>query len=125
MAIGNCLMEMDVKSEALVCYLNAVRLKPGNKTTWVALIRGLFLTGYYSEAIIQLAVAREHCGEKGDFYYYHAASLFELGKAKEAMLQLEKGLKLSPARIKIFTDLNPEYMLRSSVTELIGKYKKR
>ena len=124
MAIGNCLMEMNVKSEALVCYLNAVRLKPGNKTTWVALIRGLYITGYYEEALTQLAVAREHCGEKGDFAYYQAAVLFELGKAKEALLQLEKGLKLSPGRVKIFTDLNPEFLLRTPVAEVIGKYKK-
>jgi tetratricopeptide (TPR) repeat protein len=125
LAIGNCLMEMDVKSEALVCYLNAVRLKPGNKSTWLALVRGLFITGYYQEAITQLAVARDHCGDKGDFYYYHAASLFEMGKAKEAMLQLEKGLRTSPTRVKMFTELNPEYLLRSSITELIGKYKKK
>lgn len=125
MAIGNCLMEMDVKSEALVCYLNAVRLKPGNKTTWIALVRGLFITGYYEEVITQLAVATAHCGEKADFYYYHAACLFELGKAKEALLQLEKGLRISPLRIKIFTELNPEYLLRSAVTELIGRYKKK
>jgi tetratricopeptide (TPR) repeat protein len=125
MAIGNCLMEMDVKSEALVCYLNAVRLKPANKSTWLALVRGLYLTGYYDEAITQLAVAKEHCGDKGDFNYYYAACLFALGKAKEAMLQLEKGLKVAPARVKIFTELNPEHMLRSSVTELIGKYKKK
>ncbi len=125
MAIGNCLMEMDVKSEALVCYLNAVRLKPGNKTTWIALIRGLFLTGYYDEVIIQLDVARDHCGDKGDFNYYHAAALFEQGKVKEAMIRLEKGLKDSPKKIKIFTDLNPEYMLRSAVTELISRYKKK
>jgi tetratricopeptide (TPR) repeat protein len=124
MAIGNCLMEMDVKSEALVCYLNAVRLKPGNKTTWVALIRGLYLTGYYDEAITQLSVAREHCGEKGDFYFYHAAALFELGKAKEALLQLEKGVKMAPTRVKTFTDLNPDFIRRASVTEVIAKYKK-
>jgi len=125
MAIGNCLMEMDVKSEALVCYLNAVRLKPGNKTTWVALIRGLFLTNYYEEVIIQLDVARTHCGDKAEFDYYHAAALLEMGKAKEAMIQLENGLKMSPQKSKIFTSLNPEYLLRSSITELIGKYKKK
>lgn len=125
MAIGNCLMEMDVKSEALVCYLNAVRLKPGNKSTWVALIRGLYLTGYYSEAITQIAVAQDHCGDKGDFHYFHAASLFELGKAKEALLQLEKGLKIAPAKVKMFTELNPEFLLRTAVAELIGKYKKK
>lgn len=125
MAIGNCLMEMDVKSEALVCYLNAVRLKPGNKSTWMALIRGLFLTRYYDEVITQLEVARDHCGEKGDFSYYHAAALFELGKVKEAMIQLENGLREAPKKVKLFTDLNPEYMLRASVTELIARYKKK
>lgn len=124
MAIGNCLMEMDVKSEALVCYLNAVRLKPGNKSTWVALVKGLYLTGYYDEAITQLAVAREHCGDRGDFYYFHAAALFELGKAKEALLQLEKGIKLAPKRVKMFTELNPEFLMRTAVAELIGKHKK-
>jgi len=125
MAIGNCLMEMDVKSEALVCYLNAVRLKPGNKSTWVALIRGLFLANYYDEALTQLEVAREHCGDKPDFYYYHAAILLELGKSKEALLQLEKGLKLAPVKLKLFTSLNPDYLLRAAVAELISKYKKK
>lgn len=125
MAIGNCLMELDVKNEALVCFLNAVRLKPGNKTTWVALIRGLYLAGYYDEALTQIEVAREHCGEKADFSYYHAAALFELGKTKEALIQLENGLKLMPSKIKIFTGLNPEYLRRSSVSDLVSRYKKK
>ncbi len=124
MAIGNCLMELNVKSEALVCYLNAVRLKPDNKTTWVSLVRGLYIAGYYEEAILQLQVAMDHCGEKGDFFYFHAAALFELGKAKEAMLQLEKALSMAPAKVKLFTELNPEFLMRTPVTELIGKYKK-
>jgi tetratricopeptide (TPR) repeat protein len=125
MAIGNCLMEMDAHSEALVCYLNAVRLKPGNKTTWIALLKGLYVSGYFDEALTQLEVAREHCGDKPDFRYYHAAILFELGKSKEAMLQLEKALKAAPRRTKVFTELNPEYMRRTSVTDLIAKYKKK
>ncbi len=124
-AIGDCLMEMDVKSEALVCYLNAVRLKPGNKGTWMSLIRGLYLSGYYEEGLIQLEAARLHCGDKGDFNYYHAACLFEMGKAKEAMLQLEAGLKTAPKKARLFTDLNPEYLLRSQVSDLLGRYKKK
>ncbi|PZF73219.1 tetratricopeptide repeat protein [Taibaiella soli] len=125
LAIGNCLMEMNVNNEALVCFLNAVRLKPGNKTTWVALMRGLYLSGFYDEALTQIEVAREHCGDKPDFRYYQAACLFELGKAKEAALQLEKALKEAPRKLKIFTELNPEYLRRSAVTELIAKYKKK
>ena len=125
MAIGDCLMEMDVKSEALVCYLNAVRLKPGNKSTWMALVRGLFLSGYYEEGLIQLEAARDHCGEKGDFNYYQAACLFEMGKAKEALLQLEAGLKTAPKKFKLFTELNPEFLLRTQVADLLGRYKKK
>ncbi len=125
MAIGNCLMEMDVKNEALVCYLNAVRLKPGNKTTWVALIKGLYIAGYYDEALTQLSVAREHCGDKPDFNYYGAAILISLGKTKEGMIMLEAGLKFAPSRIKIFTDLNPEFMRRTAVVDLISKYKEK
>lgn len=125
MAIGNCLMEMNVKNEALVCFLNAVRLKPGNKSTWVALIKGLYTAGYYEEALTQLEVAYEHCGEKADFRYYQSAILFEMGKTKEALIQLEKALKLAPTKSKTFTDLNPEYLRRTSVTDLISKYKKK
>jgi tetratricopeptide (TPR) repeat protein len=125
MAIGNCLMELNVKNEALVCYLNAVRLKPGNKTTWMALIRGLYIAGYFDEALTQLAVAREHCGEKPDFQYFHAAILLEMGKSKEALIQLEKALKSGPSRLKTFTELNPEYLKRNAVVELIAKYKKK
>jgi tetratricopeptide (TPR) repeat protein len=125
MAIGNCLMEMKVTNEALVCFLNAVRLKPGNKSTWVALIRGLYLSGYYSEAITQLNIAKDHCGEKPEFFYYSAAVLIEQGKSKEGMQQLEQGLRAAPTRVKMFTELNPEFLRRSAVAELIGRYKKK
>lgn len=124
-AIGNCLMELNVKSEALLCFLNAVRLKPANKTAWVALVRALYISGYYTEVISQLDVARDLCGDKGDFYYFHAAALFELGKAKEAQLQLEKAVKMSPKKAKVFTELNPEFMLRTAVADIIAKAKKK
>lgn len=125
MAIGNCLMEMKVTNEALVCFLNAVRLKPGNKSTWVALIRGLYLSGYYSEAITQLNIARDHCGEKPEFFFYAAAVLIEQGKSKEGMQQLELGLRAAPTRVKMFTELNPEFLRRAPVAELIARYKKK
>jgi tetratricopeptide (TPR) repeat protein len=125
MAIGNCLMEMQAESEALVCYLNAVKLKPNNKTTWIALIKGLFTAGYFEEALTQIEIARENCGDKGDFRYLQAATLLELGKSKEALIQFEQALKLAPTKVKMFTALNPEYIRRGSVSDLIGKYKKK
>jgi len=125
MAIGNCLMEMDAENEALVCFLNAVKLKPNNKTTWMALIKGLYVSGYYDEALTQIEIARENCGDKADFRYLQAACLFEMGKSKEALIQFEQALRSSPAKVKLFTSLNPEYIRRSAVSDLISKYKKK
>ncbi len=124
MALGNCLMAMDAMSEALVCYLNAVRLKPNNKTTWTALIRGLYVGGYYEEALTQLEIARDHLGDKPDLRYYDAALLLEMGKSKEALIQLETALRGAPKRLRIFTDLNPDFLRRSAVSELIARYKR-
>ncbi|MGN6477888.1 MAG: tetratricopeptide repeat protein, partial [Flavipsychrobacter sp.] len=64
-------------------------------------------------------------GDKPDFRYFQSAMLWELGKTKEAMLQLEKALKAAPAKMKLFTELNPEFLRRSGVTDLITKYKKQ
>lgn len=125
LAIGNCLMEMNSTNEALLCYLNAVRLKPLVKTTWLALIRGLFFAEHYDEALTQIEVARGNCGDKADFDYLQAAVLFEMGKTKEALIQLENGLSESSSKVKIFTQLNPDYIKRNAVAELIAKYKKK
>ena len=48
-----------------------------------------------------------------------------MGKAKEAMLQLEAALKDAPKKLKVFTGLNSEYLLRAPVAELIARYKKK
>lgn len=125
MAIGNCLMEMDVKNEALICYLNAVRLKPNNKTTWVALIKGLYLSGFYDEALTQIELARENCDDKPDFRYLQAAVLFEMGKTKEALLHLETALSGGLSKLKMFMELNPENLKRTAVNDLICQYKKK
>ncbi|MES2479410.1 MAG: tetratricopeptide repeat protein [Bacteroidota bacterium] len=125
LAIGNCLMEMNSTNEALLCFLNAVRIKPSVKTTWLALIRGLFFAQHYDEALTQIDVARGNCGDKADFDYLQAAVLFEKGKTKEALIQLENGLTESVSKVKIFTQLNPDYIKRSAVSELIAKYKKK
>jgi tetratricopeptide (TPR) repeat protein len=118
-------MELNVFNEALILYLNAVRLKPSQKNTWIALIRGLYFAKMYDEGLTQIPMANESCGEKADFFYLHAALLLELGKTKEAMLQLEEGLRLSPSKARSFTQLNPDYLLRSDVAELIARFKKK
>lgn len=125
MAIGNCLMELDAGADALVCYLNAVQLKPSNKTTWVALVKGLYQNGFYDEALAQLSIARENCGDKADFDYLQSLALFALGKSKEATLYLENGLSQSPTKLKSMIALNPELLQRKSVADLVARYKRK
>jgi tetratricopeptide (TPR) repeat protein len=125
MAIGNCLMELNAGADALVCYLNAVQLKPSSKTTWVALIKGLYQNGYHDDALAQLELARTNCGSKPDFDYLQALVLFALGKSKEAILFFESGLSQAPAKLKSMIALNPELLQRKSVADIVARYKRK
>ncbi len=125
MALGNCLMELDVAKEALVCYLNAVRLKPNVKTTWMALVRGLYLAKFYDEAMIQLEIAINNCGEKPEFAYYRAAILMAQGKSKEAMIHLENAYVEGPKKLNCLLNLNPEILQHPMVVDVIARNKKR
>ena len=48
---------------------------------------------------------------------------FELGKSKEALLQLEMAMKEAPSLVKQFVELNPSLLQHCSVVEIIGTYK--
>ena len=54
MAIGNCLMHMNIPNEAVICYLNAVRIKPNIKTTWIALIKSFNFICLYAAGSYQI-----------------------------------------------------------------------
>jgi hypothetical protein len=57
------------------------------------------------------------------FIYYKSAVLFEIGKSKEALLQLEMVMKEAPSLVKQFVELNPSLLQHSAVVEIIGTYK--
>jgi tetratricopeptide (TPR) repeat protein len=125
LAIGNCLMELNLANEALLCFLNAVTIKPSSKTVWIALLRALVINGQYDEALHQVEAARENCGDKPEFDFLQAAILFEVGKSKEALLFLEEGLMANVNKLRLFTQLNPDYMKRTAVIDIISKYKRK
>lgn len=125
LAIGNCLMELEAYHEALVCFINAVRLKPGNKSNWMALVKGLYKSGDFEEALNQVLLAKETLGNKPDLAYYHAGILFALGKSKEALLHLEAALAEAPARMKLLTEIDPDVLQRKAVAELVARSKRK
>lgn len=125
MALGNCLMEMNAEKEALVCYLNAVQLRPDIKSTWQALIKGLYAADYFDEALTQLSIAIEHCGPKTDFIFYKAAILLAKGKTKDAIIHLERALAENPKKMVALNFIDKEISRHPVFAEILIRYKKK
>lgn len=125
LALGNCLMELNSDKEALVCYLNAVQLRPDIKSTWQALVRALYTTGYYDEALSQLIIAEEHCGPKAEFLYYRSVILLAKGKTKEALLILDQALLNNSRKINALQYIDKEIVQHPLVAEKLVRYKKK
>ncbi|MBK7689815.1 MAG: tetratricopeptide repeat protein [Bacteroidetes bacterium] len=125
LALGNCLMEMNAEKEALVCYLNAVQLRPDIKSTWQALVKALYSSNYLDEALSQLIIAEEHCGEKIEFVYYRAAILLAQGKTKEAVIQLENALASNDKKITALKFIDREIVHHPVFAEVLVRNKKK
>jgi tetratricopeptide (TPR) repeat protein len=124
MALGNCLMELHSEKEALVCYLNAVQLRPDIKSTWQALIKAMYSSQYLDEALSQLIIAEEHCGYKVEFVYYRAAVLLAKGKTKDAVLFLEQALSENPKKVTALKYIDPELLHHPAFADVLIQYKK-
>lgn len=125
LALGNSLMEMGANKEALVCYLNAVQMRPDLKSTWQSLVRGLYLTGYHDEALAQLTIAEHHYGARVEFVYYRAVILLAKGKTKEAVLHLEDALQENPKKAAAVRFLDREAEQHPVFAEVLIRYKKK
>lgn len=124
LAMGECKMQLGDFREAIQYFSTVVRQRPKNVTSWESLIRCLYAGGFYSEALEQVKAAMVHTDDKPVFIFYYSAILFALKKKKEALLQLERGLAISPRMVKKFTGLDPALLQHPQVAALIGRYKK-
>lgn len=124
LALGNCLMELEQEKDALVCYLNAVKLRPDIKSTWQALIYALYKSDYLDEAIQQIEIAETHCGDKVEFEYYKAGIFLALGKSKEAVIFFENALIRNPKRANCLNRLDKEILQHPLFSEIYAQYKK-
>jgi tetratricopeptide (TPR) repeat protein len=123
-AMGECKMNLGLYKDAVHFFGNVVRNKPRNVSGWEALIRCLFVAEYYEEAMEQSIAAIKNTDEKPIFIYYYSASLFLMGKIKEAIIQLEKAILLSPKLLKKFIAINPAVLQNNAVVDIIVRNKK-
>lgn len=121
--MGECKLQLGFSKEAILYFSAAVRVRPKNVTSWEALIRCLYFSELYSEAKQQLMAALEITNNKPIFYFYLSAVLFAMGKSKEAILQLERGMQASPKILKKFVALNPSLLQNTMVIDVIARFK--
>ncbi|MBX2931284.1 MAG: tetratricopeptide repeat protein [Chitinophagaceae bacterium] len=125
LALGECKMKLMQYKDAVLYFGMVVHLKPKNKAGWEALIRCLIQAKYFEEAAEQCAAAIKATDGKAVFIFYYSAILFYIGKNKEAVIQLEKAMEISPKLLKKFIELNPSILQNPAVVDIAARYKKR
>lgn len=123
--MGECKMQIGSVKEAVQYFSTAVRIRPKNVSGWEALIRCLYKAEFYNEARQQSLAALGHTNNKPIFIFYNSAILFAMGKSKEAVLCLAKGMQAAPKLVKKFIALNPSLLQNTQVVDVIAQYKRK
>ena len=123
-ALGQCYMELGKTKEAVIYFSNFIKSRPKNIKGWKELVKCLYRSGFYEEALEQIGNANKNTAQKAILIYYKSAIFFALGKSKEALLQLEQALVSEPKLLKQFVELNPSILQSQQVVELISRYKR-
>jgi tetratricopeptide (TPR) repeat protein len=124
-ALGDCYLNLDSNKDAIICYLNAVRLKPFSKSVWLRLLRGLYLSGLHDEVLTHASSAAEYCDKKPEFDYLVFASLMATGKAKEALILLEHLLDTAPKKLSFLKSLDADLVHHPLVVDVLSRHKKK
>ena len=121
LAMGQCYMEMDKLDDAITYFGNVVRVRPKNINGWLELLKCLYKAEMLDEGMEYAGFAYEQTEGKPIFLFYKSAFLYAMGKSKESLLFLEKGMSRNPKLMAI----NPAILQVHQVVDLIARYKKR
>ncbi len=124
LAIGQCALQLKNYKDAVHYLSLVVRSKPKNVRGWEALIKCLLETKHYNEAIQQCIDALENTENKPLFHFLYSIALFAVNRNKDAVVQLEHGLKQAPQYLKKFVELNPSILQNQQVIDMIARYRK-
>jgi tetratricopeptide (TPR) repeat protein len=124
LALGQCALQLKNYKDATQYFSLVVRNRPKNVRGWEALIKCLLESKHYDEAIQQCISALKNTEGKSIFHFLYSTVLFAANKPKEALVQLETGLKQSPQYLKKFFELNPSILQNQQVVDMIARYKK-
>lgn len=123
--IGECKMLSGSYKEAVQHFSDAVRIRPRNIAGWEALIRCLYQSKYFEEALEQADAAYRITKEKPVFLFYKSAILFASSQSKEAILFLERAMDQAPKILKKFMELNPAILQNQLVVDVLARFKRK
>lgn len=121
---GECRMQQGREADAVRYFAEVAALRPRQVTGWEALIRCLYKTGDWEQALEKTEAAIRVVGKPSLFHYYRAAILFAAGRNREALLQLEAAMEQAPRLLKKFVELNPMILQNQQVVDLVARYKR-
>lgn len=124
LALGECKLQMGDFKSAIQYFGLVVRQRPRNIPGWEALIRCLYLSGYYEEAVLQSQSALVATDNRPIFYFYNMMALMSVGKVQEALSYLHEGMKRAPKMFKKALELNPSVLQNSKVVDVLLQYKR-
>lgn len=125
LAMGDCYMKLGKTKDAVHYFTVVVQYRSRNVSGWESLIRCLYASGLFEEALLQIRVAESKTGYKPVFLYYSAAVELALGRPKDGLLLLEEALRRSPKLLKKFIELNPMILQDQGVVDVIARAKRR
>ncbi|MCD2423354.1 tetratricopeptide repeat protein [Niabella pedocola] len=124
--MGQSKLALGLDKEALQYFLNVVRLRPKQLMGWEALIIGLYKAEQFEQGLDQVQQAILKIGaDKPLFHYYKALFYFGLGRSKQALIELEEGLRKAPRQLKKIVEVEPGLLQRPSVAALIAQVKRK
>lgn len=121
--LGLALLHLEDYEMAFAFLKKAAYIKVKNITPWIVYIRELVYHRLYEEATLAIEEAYFHLGQHIDLIYLDAVNHFGLGKIKEGMLILENALSIDQKKVNIIFTVMPELRQRSSIAQLLSKYK--
>ncbi|HSK14148.1 MAG TPA: tetratricopeptide repeat protein, partial [Phnomibacter sp.] len=120
--MGECKMVQGKLKDAIQYFLAVIKVRPKNVSGYDALIRCLVKAGELDEALEHCQSAEKLAIGSALFIYYQSGVLFLMGRAKEALLQLERALKENPRLFNKLSDWVPGLLQRPQVVELLSRY---
>jgi tetratricopeptide (TPR) repeat protein len=125
LAMGLVLAEKNDFDTALLHLGKVIHHKPKNIRAWASIIECLMAKEDWANADYNTQLAHLNTGHKPVFLFYRVAVLFNWGKIKDALEELEMAMHIDSRQIKKLIEICPRIIQDPRAAEIISRHKKK